>query len=139
VIPVLIKQGTWSSCLNPSAFAPLHVPPPFSPAFSPLSTRYFILKTQRFLKTKKKNCYIIIKEVTKMTQSANRLTNLQLELLKLFKYNLSQKQLLEVKDLLAKYFADKATREMDKLWEEKGLTDETMDSWLNEHMRTPSE
>lgn len=71
-----------------------------------------------------------------MTQSTNRLTNLQVELLKLFKYNLSQKQLLEVKDLLAKYFAEKATREMDKLWEEKGLTDKTMDSWLNEHMRT---
>ncbi len=71
-----------------------------------------------------------------MTQSTNRLTNLQVELLKLFKYNLSQKQLLEVKDLLAKYFADRATREMDKLWEEKGLTDKTMDSWLNEHMRT---
>jgi hypothetical protein len=99
----------------------------------------FILKTRRFLKTKKKNCYIILKEVKKMTQSTNRLTNLQLELLKLFKYNLNQKQLLEVKDLLAKYFADKATREMDKLWEEKGLTDETMDSWLNEHMRTPAE
>jgi len=74
-----------------------------------------------------------------MTQSTNRLTNLQMELLKLFKYNLSQKQLLEVKDLLAKYFADKATREMDKLWKEKGLTNETMDSWLNEHMRTPAE
>ena len=74
-----------------------------------------------------------------MAQSTNRLTNLQLELLKLFNYNLNQKQLLEVKDLLAKYFADKATREMDKLWEEKGLTNETMDSWLNEHMRTPSE
>ena len=74
-----------------------------------------------------------------MTQSTNRLTNLQVELLKLFKYNLSQKQLLEVKDLLAKYFADRATREMDKLWEEKGLTDKTMDSWLNEHMRTSAE
>lgn len=78
-------------------------------------------------------------EVDKMRQSKNRLTNLQLELIKLFNYNLSQSQLLEVKELLSKYFADKATNEMDKIWEAKGLTNETMDSWLNEHMRTPSE
>ncbi len=62
--------------------------------------------------------------------NANRLTNLQLELIKLFSYNLDEKQLLEVKSPLAKYFADKATREMDKIWEEKGLTNETMDTWL---------
>lgn len=73
-----------------------------------------------------------------MAQATNRLTNLQLELLKLFSYNLSEKQLKEVKDLLAKYFADKATDEMDKVWEEKGLTNETMDTWLHEHLRTPS-
>lgn len=65
-----------------------------------------------------------------MSMNANRLTNLQLELIKLFSYNLDEKQLLEVKSLLAKYFADKATREMDKIWEEKELTDETMDTWL---------
>jgi len=78
-------------------------------------------------------------EVDQMRQSTNRLTNLQLELIKLFNYNLSQSQLLEVKELLSKYFADKATNEMDKIWEAKGLTNETMDTWLNEHMRTPSE
>lgn len=70
--------------------------------------------------------------------SANRLTNLQLELIKLFSYNLDEKQLLEVKYLLAKYFADKATQEMDKVWEEKGLTNETMETWLNEHLRVSS-
>lgn len=73
-----------------------------------------------------------------MAQSTNRLTNLQLELIKLFNYNLDEKQLLEIKDLLAKYFAGKATEEADKVWKEKGLTNDTMDSWLNEHMRIPS-
>ena len=72
-----------------------------------------------------------------MRHSTNRMTNLQLELIKLFNYNLSQQQLLEVKDLLARYFANNATEEADKIWEAKGLTNETMDSWLNEHMRTP--
>lgn len=73
-----------------------------------------------------------------MGQTTNRLTNLQLELLKLFSYNLNEKQLLEIKDLLARYFADKATREMDRIWEEKALTNDTMDSWLSEHLRTSS-
>ena len=73
-----------------------------------------------------------------MNRSTTRLTNLQLELIKLFSYNLNTNQLLEVKDLLAKYFADKATQEMDKIWEEKKLTNETMDSWLKEHLRIPS-
>jgi hypothetical protein len=69
---------------------------------------------------------------------ANRLTNLQLEMIKLFSFNLDEEQLLEVKGLLAKYFADKATQEMDKVWQERGLTNETMNSWLKEHLRTPS-
>ncbi len=76
--------------------------------------------------------------LNRMSRTTDRLTNLQLELIKLFSYNLSTNQLLEVKDLLAKYFADKATQEMDKVWGEKKLTNETMDSWLKEHLRTPS-
>ncbi len=35
------------------------------------------------------------------------------------------------------YYAEKLTREMDKLAEERSWTQETYDSWLNEHMRTP--
>ena len=58
------------------------------------------------------------------------LTNLQLELIKLFSLNLSDDQLLEVRQLLASYFADKASNEMDRLWEENGWNDDTMDNWL---------
>lgn len=70
-----------------------------------------------------------------MGPTASKLTNLQLELIKLFHYNLNEKQLMEVKDLLAKYFAENATKEMDKIWEEKNLSNETMDTWLNEHLK----
>ena len=38
------------------------------------------------------------------------LTNLQVELLKTFRYDLSEAQILEIEGMLAKYFADKATR-----------------------------
>ncbi len=66
-----------------------------------------------------------------------KLTNLQLELLKVFSHPLSEEQLLEVKDLLATYFADKATEEMDRLWDEKGWSNETMQEWAVTHLRTP--
>lgn len=74
-----------------------------------------------------------------MMNTSKRLTNLQLELIKLFSYNLSERQLMEVKDMLAKYFASKATEEMDKIWEDEGLNNETMEAWADEHMRAPSQ
>lgn len=69
----------------------------------------------------------------------NSLTNLQLQLLKMFKYELAEQQLIEIKELLSKYFAEKASDEMDKLWEENGWSNETMDKWSREHIRTKYE
>jgi hypothetical protein len=60
------------------------------------------------------------------------LSNLQLELLKLYSTNLSQKDLVEIKRMLANYFAKKAIKEADKIWEEKELSNEDMNKWLNE-------
>ncbi len=64
--------------------------------------------------------------------SAQRLSNLQLELLKLYSTHLSQKDIQEIKRMLAGYFAQKTIKEADKIWDEKGLTDEDMSRWLNE-------
>lgn len=58
------------------------------------------------------------------------LTNLQLELMKLFSLDLSDEELHDVRQLLSNYFADKASNEMDRLWEENNWSDETMDNWL---------
>lgn len=66
-----------------------------------------------------------------------KLTNLQVELVKLFAYQIPDNQLVEIKDLLAKYFAEVASKEMDKLWEENQWNDQTMEDWLKEHNRTP--
>jgi hypothetical protein len=66
-----------------------------------------------------------------------KLTNLQLELLKVFSYQLNQQQLIDIKNLLANYFAEQATEEMDKLWEENNWDNNTMTEWANEHLRTP--
>jgi hypothetical protein len=66
-----------------------------------------------------------------------KLTNLQLELLKIFSYQLKPQQLTDIKNLLANYFAEHATQEMDKLWEENNWDNNTMTEWANEHLRTP--
>lgn len=63
------------------------------------------------------------------------MSNLQLELLRLYGNGVSDESLREIKTILAKYFADKATDAMDEVWDEKGLTEQTMIDWTNEHNR----
>jgi hypothetical protein len=64
--------------------------------------------------------------------AASPLSNLQLELLKLYSSNVSEADLLHIRDYLARYFAFKAIGEADKVWDEKAYTNDTMDQWLNE-------
>ena len=65
-------------------------------------------------------------------QQIQSLSNLQQELLKLFSSNVEDADLLHIKRYLARYFADKAIDEADKIWNEKKYTNETMNQWLNE-------
>ncbi|MEO8149663.1 MAG: hypothetical protein ABI723_18640 [Bacteroidia bacterium] len=64
------------------------------------------------------------------------LTNLQLELIKLFQFDLTDKQLLEIKSMLSKYFVEQLDMEMDKLWDAKKWDEKTIEEWSREHMRT---
>lgn len=58
------------------------------------------------------------------------LTNLQLELLKLYAFHLSNEDLVEVRRLLAKFFYKKMVEQADKDWQSKGYTPEVMDELL---------
>ncbi len=71
-------------------------------------------------------------------ETAGKLTNMQVELLKLFQYNLSADQLTEIKNMHAKYFAKTATTEMDKLWEKNNWNNDLMKEWANENLRKNS-
>jgi hypothetical protein len=64
--------------------------------------------------------------------TTNTISNLQQELLKLYSSDISEEDLLHIRRYLAKYFADKAIKEADKIWDQKGYTNETMEHWLNE-------
>jgi hypothetical protein len=72
-----------------------------------------------------------------MNSDTTKFTPLQLELLRIFSRNPSEQELIDIKNLIARYYADKASDEMDRLWEERGYTDETMQQWAKEHLRTP--
>lgn len=61
-----------------------------------------------------------------------QLSNLQLELLKLYSTNIDQDDLIEIKRMMARYFAQRAINGADKIWDEKKLTDKDMKIWLNE-------
>lgn len=66
----------------------------------------------------------------------SKLSNLQMELLKLYPYAVSETELTEIRHLLADYFAQKMDSEMNQLWQEKGWNEQTIEGWKNEHMRS---
>lgn len=61
----------------------------------------------------------------------------QIEILKLFSREMEEEDMLAIKKLIMKYLGEKITRMADKVWEEKGWTDDDVDRMLNEHERTP--
>ena len=60
------------------------------------------------------------------------LSNVQLELLKLYSTNLSEKDILELKDVLARFYAEKSIELADNVWQQKDYTAEDMNSILND-------
>lgn len=61
-----------------------------------------------------------------------KFTPLQLELLKLFGREVSQEDLIAIKDMIGKYFLDKLQQKADSSVKEKGYTQQDFDSWLND-------
>lgn len=64
------------------------------------------------------------------------LNELQVALLKLTA-QLSEAELKELKQLIIAFKARRLSQLADKVWDEKGWTQETMEQFLQTHMRTP--
>ena len=60
------------------------------------------------------------------------LSNLQLELLKIYAAGVPDEYLPELKQTIARFLFEKARDRADEIWEQKGYTQDTMDEWLNE-------
>lgn len=54
------------------------------------------------------------------------LSNVQMELLKLYSTGIEDETLLELKRMIAKFFLDKMRNSADKIWEGKGYSDAQM-------------
>ena len=67
-----------------------------------------------------------------METSKSPLSNVQQELLKLYSADLSEVDLQELKQVLASFYAKKAMREADKLWDEQSLSNMVMEEWLGD-------
>jgi hypothetical protein len=67
--------------------------------------------------------FVIIKKLYNMqvNTTARPLSNLQLELVKLYADNVSDDDLLAIQRLIAQYFAEKASDLADKAWDERNL------------------
>lgn len=65
-------------------------------------------------------------------QPSPPLTNVQLELLKLYTYDLKEEEMQELKKMLAAFFAQRVRQRTGKIWQERGYTQETMQQWLDD-------
>lgn len=63
------------------------------------------------------------------------LSNVQLEILKVFSHNLTEEELKDFRETIARYFANRAIKSANEVWEEEGWTDEDVDRMLNTKMR----
>ena len=71
--------------------------------------------------------------MTRVLEST-KFTSLQLEMLRLFAVNPPEHELLEIKDMIAKYFLSKAMNRIAQIEAKRGTTNEDLDKWLeNEH------
>lgn len=67
-----------------------------------------------------------------MSQLPQGLSNTQLELLKIFSYDLPEEELKDLKKVLTNFFAQRIRKRTSQIWVERNYTSETMKEWLNE-------
>lgn len=80
---------------------------------------------------------IIFRYLIKFNHNMSYAQLAQLELLNALKNINSEAELNEFKDLVAHFFAAKAQKEIDALWDNGTINEETIKQWGEEHMRTP--
>ena len=61
----------------------------------------------------------------------------QLDVLNLLKGINTEGEYNDFRNMLAHYFADKAQKQIDALWDNGTINEQTIEQWGNERMRTP--
>ena len=65
-------------------------------------------------------------------ENSNKLSPLQLELLRIYSFNPTEEELQEIKSYLGKYFANRFSQRIGKSVADQGLTEVDLENWLNE-------
>ena len=65
-------------------------------------------------------------------ETDNRLTSLQLELLKVYALEPTPKEMEDIRRLLGQYFGEKLATRVGKQVKHKEITEYDLDQWLNE-------
>ncbi len=61
----------------------------------------------------------------------------QLDVLNLLRGIHTESDYVDFRNMLARYFADKAQKQIDALWDSGAINEQTIENWGNERMRTP--
>ena len=61
----------------------------------------------------------------------------QLDVLNLLRGINTESDYIDFRNMLARYFADKAQKQIDALWDKGIINEQTIENWGNERMRTP--
>ncbi|MER0440673.1 hypothetical protein [Emticicia sp. W12TSBA100-4] len=67
-----------------------------------------------------------------MVHSSLHFTNLQQELLRLFAHEVEERDLMQIKDLIGNYFANRLSSMADDAWQRNQWTNQNMDDILND-------
>lgn len=70
-----------------------------------------------------------------MTKAISSLNPLQLELLRIVAESKNEQELLDIKTLIARYYSEKATQEMDKFVSMNNISVDQVSDWANDHLR----
>jgi hypothetical protein len=74
---------------------------------------------------------------TLSAEAPTKLNPVQMHLLELFSRTMTEAELLEIKELLAQYYARKADEVLDEIWEKRGYTQASFkQATQNLHLRS---
>ncbi len=79
--------------------------------------------------------YICSENTNRKNMSYNEIA--QMELMNAVNSINSELELKEFRDMLARYFAKKAQKAIDALWDKGVISNDTIEEWGEEYMRTP--
>lgn len=61
----------------------------------------------------------------------------QIEMLDMISHVSDENDFVAIRNLISDYFAEKAERAISELWDEGKIDEQVIESWKEEHMRTP--